>query len=50
MAVVETQPYIVSLGNEQKKRINGCCEQVALELRDAELSNDFTCSSLEEWR
>lgn len=30
MVVVDTRPYLVSLGDEQKKKMSGCCEQVAL--------------------
>lgn len=41
MAVVETPPYMVSLGDGQRKRINGCCEQVALEMGEAEVVERF---------
>ncbi|WVY89838.1 hypothetical protein V8G54_035352 [Vigna mungo] len=32
MAVKETQPYFVSLGDGQRRKISGCCERVTLEL------------------
>ncbi|WVZ05565.1 hypothetical protein V8G54_018911 [Vigna mungo] len=41
MAVVETQPYMVSLGDRQKKRINGCCEQATLKVGDAKIVERF---------
>ncbi|XP_014521642.1 uncharacterized protein LOC106778213 [Vigna radiata var. radiata] len=41
MAVKETQPYFVSLGNGQKRRISGCCEPVVLELEDTAVVEKF---------
>ncbi|WVZ12616.1 hypothetical protein V8G54_017146 [Vigna mungo] len=41
MTVTKTQPYMVSLGDGQKKRISGCCEGVKLELGEAQLIERF---------
>lgn len=39
--MMETQPYLVSLGDGQRKRISGCCEQVALEMGEAKVVERF---------
>lgn len=41
MEVKETQPYFVSLGDGQRRRISGCCERVILELGNTEVVEQF---------
>ncbi|XP_052725999.1 uncharacterized protein LOC128194435 [Vigna angularis] len=41
MTVTKTQPYLVSLGDGQRKRISGCCEKVALEIGEAQVVERF---------
>ncbi|WVZ14824.1 hypothetical protein V8G54_012390 [Vigna mungo] len=41
MTVTKTQPYLVSLGDGQRRRIDGCCEKVALEIGETQVVERF---------
>ncbi|XP_017436729.1 uncharacterized protein LOC108343145 [Vigna angularis] len=41
LAVMDTPSYLVSLGDDQKKKTRGCCERVMIEIGETEVAERF---------
>lgn len=48
LATTDTSPYLVSLGDGQKKETKGCCKGVKVRIEDVEVTDRFHLFELEE--